>query len=375
MTETILFVHGTGVRNAASERSFALINGKLASHLPRYRLAACNWGDAFGARLNANGQSIPGYVDGGAAGMALEAAAMARWTLLADDPLLELRVTEWNMPLGGSQGPVMWSRMLQTATAGQPLAMLASWGLAEPWSVFIDDLDNDAQWRGTFSGIKGTVGELAAPVARALAAAFLRWLRVRGEAGITGAQRDRLVAALQAYFGAGAGLRDWLADRLTNFAVPRRSAMSDASGAALGDILRYQARGATLRNFIGERVRQTGASVILAHSLGGIAAVDWLAEEARGMAALVTVGSQAPFFYEIDALASRAFGSGLPDFFPRRWLNFYDPRDFLSYAGGALFPGVARDVKVDNGQPFPESHSAYWQNDDEVWPEIARFLP
>lgn len=375
MAEKILFVHGTGVRNAAYERAFALISRKLAHHLPRYTLAACNWGDAFGARLNANGQSIPGYVDGGAADMALEAAAMARWTLLADDPLLELRVTEWSMPLGGSQGPVLWARLLSSADAEQLLVLLAPWGMAQPWTAFVGDLGADVQWRGTFAGIRGSVGELVAPVSRAMVAAFLRWLRVRGEAGITGAQRDQLVDALQAYFGAGAGLRDWLADRLTNFAIPRRSAMSDASGAALGDILRYQARGATLRNFIGERVRQTGASVILAHSLGGIAAVDWLAEEARGMAALVTVGSQAPFFYEIDALASRAFGSGLPDFFPRHWLNFYDPRDFLSYAGGALFPGVARDVKVDNGQPFPESHSAYWQNDDELWPEIARFLP
>ncbi|MDR5763317.1 hypothetical protein [Caballeronia sp. LZ035] len=218
--------------------------------------------------------------------------------------------------------------------------------------------------------------QLSVMVARAVVSAFIAWLRVSGQPGVTGQQRDQLVAVLQPEFGGpGLGVKDWLLGRVTSFMAPRRDAFSNWSGAPLGDILRYQARGETLRNFIGERVRQTGASVILAHSLGGVAAVDWLASGNRNLAALVTVGSQAPFFYEIDALASCPYGTKLPESFPRRWLNFYDPRDFLSYAGQALFKGFAHDVKVDNGQPFPEAHSAYWHNDAEVWPEINRFLP
>lgn len=376
MPETILFVHGTGVRTAAFERLLALISAKVQVHLPRYQVAGCNWGDAFGARLNAYGSSIPGYVDAGAASAAIEAAATARWTLLADDPLLELRVIDLPLPLGGSQGPRLWAALVAIGADKHSLALLGSWGMAEVWSDFIGCLATDAGWARTFHDIGGTLGELSAPASRAVVAAFFIWLRTSGLPSITGPQRDQLVAALQQGFGGpGLGVKDWFLGRVTNVMVRRRGALSDASGAPLGDILRYQARGETMRNFIGERVTQTRASVILAHSLGGVAAVDWLATANRHVAALVTVGSQAPFFYEIDALASRRYGTGLPDYFPRRWLNFYDPRDFLSYVGQELFKGFAHDVKVDNGLPFPESHSAYWQNDGEVWAEIDRFLP
>jgi len=390
VSKTILFVHGTGVRSPAFERSLTLIANKVNIYLPRYRVEGCNWGDAFGARLNAHGQSIPGYVDGGAAGAAIEAGAMARWTLLAEDPLLELRVTELPVALGGSQGPRVWASLAAAGSKEAPhglseellalreklLALLGSWGLSAAWPEFVGGLVADAAWARTFHDVGGTNGEISAIAARAVTAAFMAWLRVSGLPSITGQQRDQLAAALQPVLGGpGLGVADWFLGKLTNFMVPRRGAMSDASGAPLGDILRYQARGETIRNFIGERVAQTGASVILAHSLGGIAAVDWLAGDKRNVEALITVGSQAPFFYEIDALASRHYGAGLPDFFPQRWLNFYDPRDFLSYAGQALFTGVAKDVKVDNGQPFPEAHSAYWHNDAEVWSAIDQFLP
>jgi hypothetical protein len=376
MSEKILFIHGTGVRTAAYERLLTLIANKVQTYVPRYEVVGCNWGDVFGARLNSHGQSIPGYVNGPAATAAIESAAMARWALLADDPLIELRVTEFAPPLGGSRGPTVWAMLGRAETAEEPLKLLRSWGLAELWPTFIAGLAADVTWSETVKTLGGTEGQLSALVSRAVVAAFIAWLRASGQPGITGQQRDRLVAVLQLVLGGpGLGVKDWFLGRLTNVMVARRSALSDASGAPLGDILRYQARGETLRNFIGERVRQTGASVILAHSLGGVAAVDWLASENRNLTALVTVGSQAPFFYEIDALASRSYGANLPEFFPRRWLNFYDPRDFLSYAGQELFKGFAHDVKVDNGQPFPESHSAYWHNDAEVWPEINRFLP
>ncbi len=376
VTKIILFIHGTGVRTAAFERTLAIVTEKVRIHLPRYEVTGCNWGDAFGARLNAEGKSIPGYINGGPAPAAIEAAAIARWTLLADDPLLELRVTEFPQALGPSRGPVMWTKLGAAGSAQAPLALLKTWGLDKLWPEFIANLTANAAWNATLQSINGTDGELSSPISRAVVAAFMVWLRKSGQPSITGGQRDKLVEVLQPVFGfPGLGLRDWFLDKVTNFMVPRRDALFDSKGAQIGDILRYQSRGATLRNFIGERIEQTGASVILAHSLGGVAAVDWLASGNRNLAALVTVGSQAPFFYEIDALASRQYGKGLPTFFPRRWLNFYDPRDFLSYAGQELFKGYAHDVKVDNGQPFPESHSAYWHNDAEVWPEIARFLP
>jgi pimeloyl-ACP methyl ester carboxylesterase len=129
-----------------------------------------------------------------------------------------------------------------------------------------------------------------------------------------------------------------------------------------------------VRKFIGERVEDTGATVLLAHSLGGVAAVDWLAWEPRGIDALITVGSQAAYFYEIDALPSRIYGSGLPDYFPKRWLNIYDENDFLGYPAAGVFKNRVTDVRVDSGSPFPEAHSAYFENRTQVWTAIATFL-
>jgi len=85
---------------------------------------------------------------------------------------------------------------------------------------------------------------------------------------------------------------------------------------------------------------------------------------------LITVGSQAGFFYEVDALVSLPHPEPLPSHFPP-WSNIYDRADFLSYCGGRVFPGRCVDLLVDNGQPFAQAHTAYWDN-PEVIAEIAR---
>ena len=117
------------------------------------------------------------------------------------------------------------------------------------------------------------------------------------------------------------------------------------------------------------------AVTVLAHSLGGVACVDLLAmEDLDGRVdQLITVGSQAPFFYECGALASVEHPKTLPGHFPRRWLNIYDPWDLLAYRAAKVFPQHASDVEVSNGQPFPFAHSAYWSN-SKVWDAIGTWL-
>jgi hypothetical protein len=90
---------------------------------------------------------------------------------------------------------------------------------------------------------------------------------------------------------------------------------------------------------------------------------------------LVTVGSQAPFFYEMDALANLRFGQPLPDHFPR-WLNIYDPCDFLSFVTSKVFPDRERleDIEVNNRQPFPWSHTTYFSN-SQTWNAILDRIP
>ena len=155
----------------------------------------------------------------------------------------------------------------------------------------------------------------------------------------------------------------------------RRGALTDATYPGAGDILLYQARGNRIRAFIAKQAVSAAEPVVLiAHSLGGIAAVDLMVSQPLpSVRLLVTVGSQAPFLCEIGALWSLPHGDPLPAHFPP-WLNIYDPRDLLSYIGGPLFPGRVEDIAVNNRQPFPQSHSAYWAN-PKVWDAIVPRLP
>ncbi len=373
---TLLFVHGTGVRGESYLKTLDLVTRKTAKYLPAYKVEGCQWGDPFGARLNKGGDSIPGYNESGDAAPALEDADRARWHLLARDPLIELRVLPEEEAIGALPGLWIWQQIAPLGQNPKLLNLLRPWAVAEAWSKFIRAIENVQEWEGVVSAISQTAPAASDKVARALAAAFQIHLREEGLPCLGGAERDALKnALLQPLGGPPLGVTDWFLDKMTNFGMRRRGKLSDATSPAVGDILRYQARGEDVRKFIGTEVDRTGATVILAHSLGGVASVDWLASAERPVNYLITAGSQAPYFYEIDALVSRPFGSGLPQFFPKKWLNFLDNGDFLSYRAARIFPGFARDKWVDNGQPFPESHSAYWHNDAEVWEEIAKFLP
>jgi len=153
-----------------------------------------------------------------------------------------------------------------------------------------------------------------------------------------------------------------------------RGALTDKVYPFSGDILYYQAKGQKIRDFIRKQIDSYKPPVIiLAHSLGGIACVDMLIErKLPQVELLITVGSQAPFLYEIDALQSLSYQEPLPEYFPE-WLNLYDRRDILSYIGEELFPGKITDKHIDNKQPFPESHGAYWQT-EETWNVIFELL-
>jgi len=159
---------------------------------------------------------------------------------------------------------------------------------------------------------------------------------------------------------------------VTRWAQRHRREVYDKHAAKAADIVFYQARGQKIRDCVRKRIEEAGAgAVVLCHSLGGIAVVDLLIENPMPQVRqLITVGSQAGFFYEIDALVSLPFPEPLPAHFPP-WRNIYDSADFLSYRASGAFPGRVGDFRVDNGQPFPQSHSAYWDN-PAVIAEIAR---
>ena len=375
MASTLMFVHGTGVRKKSLAATLDLLRREAAQFAPGWKVEACNWGDPFGAVLNKGGAAVPNYARTGDAAASLAARQQARWVLLADDPLIELRVAPDEAYISAPPGPDIWARVQALRQHAETADRLAAAGFAGQWQPFIDELAADEEWEAVASGL--TLSEAAASplVARAVVAALQGLLREQALPALRTDVRDALVDGLVPPLGGPpAAVLDWLLGRLTAYGRKRRGRITDLTGPAVGDILRYQARGDTLRKFLGEEVQRTGARVLLAHSLGGIAAVDWLALGERPVDALITVGSQAAYFYEIDALFSCALGAGLPKFFPKRWLNIYDENDMLSYQASGVFKGWVTDLRVDNGEPFPESHSAYFQNRAQVWPAIADFL-
>jgi hypothetical protein len=163
---------------------------------------------------------------------------------------------------------------------------------------------------------------------------------------------------------------------ITYFLKENRSILEKAS-MAVGDILLYQARGDKIRESVRKTIQSTQSPVILlAHSLGGVICADILIKEhLPQVKLLVTVGSQSPYFYEIDALQSLPFenidkNQRLSPDFPR-WLNIYDRRDFLSHVGATIFGEKITDFEVDNRQAFPFSHLSYWSN-SATWDKILQ---
>jgi hypothetical protein len=378
--QSLLFVHGINVRGEAWFRGLELIAQKATKFLPGVEVSGCQWGDTLGAYLHRGGASIPDFEKTGEAEPAVEDASRGRWFLLSDNPLLELRILPDEGYIGVKPGIEIFALIPPLGNNPVVLDLLKRCEVAGPWPAFIADIASDPEWKLVVESITATAPAVCEKIARAITAAYQRRLRADGYPALGGAQRDQFKDALvNPLGGPPLGIGDWLLERLTSFGAHRRGKLSDSTTPSAGDVIRYQSRGEEIRKFIAARVKTTSATVILAHSLGGIACVDWLAstayqEDGPKIDHLITVGSQAPYFYEIDALVSRPYGAGLPDSFPKKWLNIYDRADFLSYLAAPVFPDHARDVEVDNGQPFPDSHSAYWHNDRQVWKAVAEFL-
>jgi len=111
--------------------------------------------------------------------------------------------------------------------------------------------------------------------------------------------------------------------------------------------------------------------VALGNSLGGIILVETLAApDAPRPDLLVTVGSQSSLLMTIGALGALGASGARAPFQP--WLNVYDPRDFLAFVAQPVWPdepGI-RDLEVDSGEGFPDSHGATYLSRPELYEAI-----
>ncbi|RRR66006.1 MAG: hypothetical protein EI684_21575 [Candidatus Viridilinea halotolerans] len=396
---TILFVHGTGVRHGYDE-DLTLIRAQLGGRLPAHTVAPCHWAapeHGLRADLGKQGAALPAgrFGRGDEDDPDLE---IVLWGNLYADATYELRLLALlpaqdegeDVVTPGSYTDALERlqfRLARFSPSSELDALLASAGIQ---AVLLPAAKTMAAAPVLDQLVAS--GELdpellanalaRAVVAEAIAQAGAMPVRVASDSAL----RDGLIARLSLELlevRASRGMKTWikqsLGQALSHSATwyLRRDA-SVATHFAFpfsGDILRYQRDGVPIRDFIHATITAASAPVyILAHSLGGVICFDLLCTEdlSGHVAGLITAGSQAPLLYELDVLAGLPFGKPLPDYFPP-WLNFFDQRDLLSFVGATLFPGRIEDVKVDNQQPFPNAHSAYWSN-AQLWDSMGRWV-
>jgi hypothetical protein len=347
-------------------------------------IVPCAWGDPLGVVFD--GLSLPDPPSDEQ--MKRIEADFAQWSWLLDDPLFELTSMTIhdpkvlpNAPVHPEDDPaweITWKAIRDYEPKEELSLLLARGGLQSDWALAFSTLIVSGVPEAAFEASQLEIPEVCRAFARAIVAQLHVAATDRGGPGPSATLRNQIVDRL---------LLDWVQQTLglkdtflrlvsragTRYLRGRRNAFNQAAAFPLGDVLLYQSEGESIRSFIRSKIEGAAPPVtVVAHSLGGIASVDLLAAaDGPSVYRLVTLGSQSPYLYEIGALHSLPTGSKLRTGFPP-WLNVYDRNDFLSFVAERLFPS-ARDFETTSGQPFPESHSAYFGN-EAVWQEIRKFI-
>jgi hypothetical protein len=382
-------VHGTGIRLPNYISSFKAASARASDNGITAKFVECAWGDPFGIEFD--GLSLPEPSDDR---FRREEEDFARWSWLLDDPLLELErltirpgadaVLMMERPGVEPERLRLWERIRTYEPTPAMAALLKRGGLQEIWRPAWEMVAGADVTPQAFERSAHELPAASEALARAVVAALHLTATEKGRPGPSRQLRDSIADRLQCDWDQKVLAPNNFLVRMFKRAATRtlrrhRDAVSTAVLMPIGDILLYQSRGSEIRKFIRDAIEAAAPPVtIVAHSLGGIACFDLLAlPDPPKVSGLVTVGSQASLLYEIGALASinspKPFVSPrtLPDGFPP-WLNIYDQNDFLSYVASGLFEGVD-DLEVESGQPFLDSHSAYFGN-DEVWKAIGKLM-
>lgn len=400
MPGTFFFVHGTGVRQSGYEATLTRIRRGCAKQpaLRDIQVADnCNWGEDVGTRLDLLPLVLPPEERSRAIAAVAEAAdiELTLWRLLLEDPLFELRLAAQqpakSVSAFGHAGPdVELAAAMERLAANPPDAAAA--GIPAPQLVAAIARVRAAAELAPAAIAAGDAAEkeLVEAVARAVVAFALASAPAdepRPTAALDRGVRDALVAAIALQLapttrGFGGWLKDKVKDAVAGIAThelkERRQKLTGGSLETVGDIFFHLRRGGLVLDYIAGKIQAWEPPIVaVGHSLGGIMLVDLLTRaDAPAVAKLVTVGSQSPLFFAVDSLESlRPFGlAATAPFVP--WLNIYDRNDFLSYLAKDVFAAAAGidDQEVKSGVPFPDAHSAYWEN-DRTYELIASFWP
>jgi len=396
---TVLFVHGAGIRFPDDREMFEQIKIALAHYRPDLAVSFCTWGEHLGTRLHAGGAAIPHYTHKEDTAQTTEDVAL--WSHLQQDPWYELRLLAHKehkkRPHVSKRMEEQWkARDSRLRALEFPLTLqikLTAANLDQAFATAKQTLFTSSIYQGALQNVQmATDVEMLAPILAHTVIALMQHSEQKSPSRNTENQlqenrrlRDDISMLLTVEFARA--LRtdavksggQWQQLRRSVFARSQqerqRRILLDMFTPFIGDVIAYQARGEQLRDLILAHIQHvTPPITLLAHSLGGVACVDILAQHSLPQIhTLITAGTQAPLLYEMDALQSLFYGQALPPHFPP-WLNIYDMRDILSYVGEELFPGKIQDIRVNNRHTYPQAHNTYWTN-PETWQAILPLLP
>lgn len=377
MSKILLFVHGTGVRQQGYDASFNLIKEKVAQFQCDVKLKACYWADAVGAKLPQNCKSVPGYSSTRSIGANDEDRELALWAQLSEDPIFELSLIAISGGKAGAYplhvqhpGVQLAAEFGALASNGDFVQAIGQLGLQKSPQELLELVSKSDAFEAAKKSAAAATAQHRSALARAVVAALQNQAVVFGCPVFDRASRNKLVGKLESALGND--VRGVAGTVIGWYGRTHRSKLTDDYYERFGDIVRYQARGDEWREFLSNKIAEfpNDKVIVLAHSLGGVAAFETIVQrQPNNVAHLITFGSQAPFLFEIDALACMRRDDSLPQNFPQ-WTNFYDLNDPLSYMAQGLFDSRVSDHEVQSGQSPVAAHSAYLFS-DSFWQLVS----
>ncbi len=344
----------------------------------------CCWGELFGVDIA--GATIPGNIEASREqdGDIIE-NEFIEWSWLFADPFNELeRLTipierqsaTHDVPGVMPEWEAALEKILNYIPSTELQTLLRTEQLARHWSKAWNELLSRKDL--LVSALSASEYEL--PIAlKAVARATIAQLHVsmltESDVGLQRQIRQRLFDRLTIDLGGNVYGIGYVLSMKFRLGIGRhfeqnRQRYSKKLFQVIGDILLYQRHGDQIRHYISEKLATLPQQkVIVAHSLGGIAAIELMMQEPIMVTdKVITIGTQVGLLQEMGALSQAAARNHSPF----HWLNIFDRSDYLSYLAKPIWPS-AIDCEVPSGLPFPESHSAYISNPD-VWSSIKRFI-
>ncbi|GAB3286079.1 hypothetical protein GCM10027456_81880 [Kineosporia babensis] len=389
----IVFVHGTGVRGEQVDTYFRpMVCGvrKLLPAAVTVEFTTSNWGDVLGVPPGAGNRTIPrrdssrGPASGPEAEFDDLDLEQVVWAALETDPLIEIRgavdaaPSGPDLPPGYEAATPRAERWVEAVAADSQVGVLVEDAGLHPWlssaaMTVASSKEFQEAVKGEIESAEDMFGRATVTEALHLADAHF------GEPfPVTAAVRDALATAVASAVtetsrGRPRDAAMRLCGSVTAFGAQGlgrlgghfRLPWTDRVTMQAGDIFTYLVRGERIRSSIKEIIAESSEpTVLVGHSLGGVASVDLLVQDPPvPVSHLLTVGSQATYLQDIDALPSLNRGKALPTGFPP-WTNVYDPSDLLSFMAEPVHARGVRDQNISSGVAFPRAHRSYFVNDE-----------